>query len=202
MSVPLSKAVEVSHGLTGVQGCEPDTCQPTRAYLLRDGLHSGLPGDAHDPDQASEGGESSGDDLDDDEGEGAASSSSKKIVTSLNLDDVSSSEEEDEGNEEDKDADGEEGDETAATRGSGRGGKRVHWGGQEGEEREDEDGGGKRPRQQQANVFAGMAGEGVDAAASVEKQMMQLDEQDEKARRSGGGVAGQGELRRAREALR
>lgn len=64
-------------------------------------------------------------------------------------------------------------------------------------------GGGKRPRQQQqANVFAGVAGEGVDAAASVEEQMMQLDEQDEKARRSGGGVAGQGELRRAREALR
>lgn len=167
--------------------------------------NSVVPGDVHDPDQVSEGSESSGDDVGEDDG-GGASSSSKRIVTSLNLDDVSSSEEEDEGNDGDEGEDGDAGgDEHAAISGSGRGGKRVHWGGEE-EEREDEDGGGlgggKRLRQQQANVFAGVADEGADAVASVEEQMMQLDEQDAKARKAGGGVAGQGELRRAREALR
>lgn len=174
-------------------------------------LLSVFPGDAHDPDQTSDGGESSDGDVDQDEGERAASSSNR-IVTSLNLDDVSSSSEEDEGAGEswgdgaDGDDGDEGGDEEAATRGRGRGGKRVHWGEQEEGEREGEDAGGvgrgKRPRQQQANVFTGVAGEGVDVAASVEEQMMQLDEEDEKAKRSGGDVVGEGELRRAREALR
>lgn len=125
-------------------------------------------------------------------------------MTSLNLDDVSSSEEEDEGDGEDDDDDGDGGgggDGKTAMRGSGRGGKRLHWRGEEEEGEGEGLGGGKRPRQL-ANVFAGVAGEGVHAAASVEEQMMQLDEQDDKARRSGRGVAGQGELRRAKEALR
>lgn len=51
----------------------------------------------------------------------------------------------------------------------------------------------------QGSVFAGVRGKDVDAA--VEKQMMQLDKEDESARRRVG-VAGQGELKRAREALR
>eukprot|EP00752_Nemacystus_decipiens_P010108 g9009.t1 len=177
--------------------------------VSRKNLGTTIVGDAYDPDQASDGGESSGDDdnSDDDDGEvQGPASSSNRIVTSLNLDDVSSSEEEDGGNDEDEDEDRQEGgDENTAMRVNEHRGKRVHWGGQE-EEREDEHGvrvgGGKRPRQQQANVFAGVAGEGVDATSSVEEQMMLLDEQDEKARRSGGGVAGQAEMRRAREALR
>eukprot|EP00903_Cladosiphon_okamuranus_P010306 g9754.t1 len=176
--------------------------------VSRKNLGTAIAGDVHDPDQASDGGESASDDVDDDEdGEGGgATSSSKRIVASLNLDDVSSSEEEDEGDDEDDGGDGDGdggGDGKTVMRESGRGRKRVHWGG---EEKDDEEGaglgGGKRPRQQQVNVFSGVAGEGVNAAASVEEQMIQLDEQDEKARRSGGGVAGQGELRRAREALR
>ncbi|CBJ28736.1 conserved unknown protein [Ectocarpus siliculosus] len=175
--------------------------------VSRKSLEATAVGDAHDPDQASEGDGSSDDDGNDDgdiseSGDGTAASSSRKMVPSLNLDDVSSSEEGEE------DEDDEDGDMTASSppkRGSGQGaGKRVHWGG-----REDEEdgggggaGGGKRQRQQQASVFAGVRGGDVDTGASVEEQMKQLDEQDEKARRDGGGIAGQGELRRAREALR
>lgn len=160
-------------------------------------------GDAHDPDQASEGDDSSADDDDDDDDMGESESGERKMVPSLNLDDVSSSDE-DEGDEDDEE-DGEKAASSTSKPGSGQGaGKRVHWGGQE----DEEDGGGggagggKRLRQQQASVFAGVRGGDVDAGASVEEQMKQLDEQDEKARRAGGGVAGQGELRRAREALR
>ncbi|CAM9142328.1 unnamed protein product [Ectocarpus sp. 12 AP-2014] len=177
--------------------------------VSRKSLEATAVGDAHDPDQASEGDGSSDDDDDDDadgdmteSGEGTAASSSRKMVPSLNLDDVSSSEE---GEEDEDDEDGEKTASSTSKRGSGQGEeKRVHWGG-----REDEDdgggggaGGGKRQRQQQASVFAGVRGGDVDTGASVEEQMKQLDEQDEKARRDGGGVAGQGELRRAREALR
>lgn len=165
-------------------------------------------GDAHDPDQASEGGSDVGDndDIDDSEkGEGPASSSTR-IVTSLNLDDVSSSEEEEEeGDESDGNGGGggSRGEQKASKHGSGREGKRVHWGQDEAEEDVDGGGGGggKRPRQQQANVFAGVKGAGVPDD-SVEEKMRQLDQQDDKARRAGGGIVGQVELRRAREALR
>ncbi|CAM9236547.1 unnamed protein product [Scytosiphon promiscuus] len=84
-------------------------------------------------------------------------------------------------------------------------GKRVHWGedGDDEDEQDRQDGAGsKRRKQAQANVFAGVSKEGADTDASMEEQMRQLDKQDEKARKAGGGVAGQGELRRAREALR
>lgn len=169
-------------------------------------------GDAHDPDQAWEGGSDVDDDDDIDDGDegGGATSSSTRIVTSLNLDDVSSSEEEEDGDDSDGNdgggaaaADGGRGEKKASKHGSGREGKRVHWGQEEAEEDADGrgGGGGKCSRQQQANVFAGVKGAGMPDD-SVEEKMRQLDQQDEKARRAGGGVAGQAELRRAREALR
>lgn len=73
---------------------------------------------------------------------------------------------------------------------------------EEDDEDEDEDdhhgtGGGDG---KQANVFAGVRDEGgVDAM--VQEQIVQLDRQDEKARK-GRGAAGLSELNRAREALR
>lgn len=171
-------------------------------------------GDAHDPDQAS-GGSSDGGDGDDDGGDDVEDggegdmSSSKRIVTSFNLDDVSSSEEEGDG-EEDEDAGDDESDDDggglptkkAKKANEGAAGKRVHWG-EEGDDEDYHEGvGSKRQRQTQANVFAGVSAEGADTDASMEEQMRQLDQQDEKAQRAGGGVAGQAELRRAREALR
>lgn len=162
-------------------------------------------GDAHDPDQDSDGSGSSdaidGDgDAGDDDGE-QDQSSSNRIVTSFNLDDVSSSEEE-QGDGDDESED--EGDELQGKKGEkGGAGKRVHWGEKSDDEDQREGAGSKRRRQEaQANVFAGVSGEGGDTDASMEEQMRQLDQQDEKARKAGGGVAGQGELRRAREALR
>ncbi|CAN0288078.1 unnamed protein product, partial [Ectocarpus fasciculatus] len=171
--------------------------------VSRKSLEATAVGDAHDPDQASEGDDSSDDDDDDDDDMGE--SGERKMVPSLNLDDVSSSDEDEDEGDEDDEEDGEKAASSTSKRGSGQGaGKRVHWGGQE----DEEDGGGggagggKRLRQLQASVFAGVRGGDVDAGSSVEEQMKRLDEQDEKARRAGGGVAGQGELRRAREALR
>lgn len=151
-------------------------------------------------------GESSGDDEDDHDGggtSGGAVSSSKRIVTSLNLDDVSSSEEEDDDGDDGDAAGGDDDDlvEEKGAKGKGRKyGKRVHWGGEDTDADGAGVGGGKRPRQPQASVFAGVREDGMDA--SVEEQMMQLDKQDEKARKAGVGVAGQAELRRAKEALR
>lgn len=158
-------------------------------------------GDAHDPGQASEGVDD--DYVDDSEGGGAVSSSAK-IVTSLNLDDVSSSEEDDDADDSDGHDEGDDrGEKSASKHGIGREGKRLHWGGEEAEEDSDggHGGGSKRLRQQQENVFAGVKGERMPDT-SLEEQMRQLDKQDEKSRRAGGGVVGQGELRRAREALR
>lgn len=66
------------------------------------------------------------------------------------------------------------------------------------EQEEYEDGGDYVAKQ--ANMFSGVREErGVDAM--VEEQIMQLDKQDEKAKKERG-VAGQGELKRARDALR
>ncbi|CAM9124007.1 unnamed protein product [Hapterophycus canaliculatus] len=183
--------------------------------VSRKNLQATVVGDAHDPDQDSEGSGSSGGRESDDErdnfgddGEGDMSSS-KKIVTSFNLDDVSSS---DEGEEGDGDREGESDDDgddipTKKAKGEEKGGagKRVHWGEEASDEDEEEyheGGGSKRRKHVQANVFAGVKGEGADADASLEEKMKQIDQQDEKARRAGRGVAGQGELRRAREALR
>ncbi|CAM9635717.1 unnamed protein product [Pylaiella littoralis] len=180
--------------------------------VSRKNLEATAVGDARDPEQASEGGSDIDDDDDSEEGGGGgeAVSSSTRIVESLNLDDVSSSSEEDgngdgddDGSDDDSGGDGGRGEKRASKHGSGGKGKRVHWGGQEteGDANGGNGSGGKRPRQQQSNVFANVKGQEMPDA-SVGEQMRQLDRQDERARRAGGGVAGQGELRRAREALR
>lgn len=151
-------------------------------------------GDAPDP-EASDGGSSS----DEDGGGGLEAMGGAPAVASLNLDDISSSEDDDafDDNDDDDDDDMEtDGDDAAAVR---EGGVSAAAGGYE-----DGEGGGRGGNERgelQANVFAGVRGE--DADATVDAKIMRLDRQDMKAkRRRGAGMAGEGELKRAREALR
>lgn len=155
-------------------------------------------GDAPDP-EASDGGGSSNEDGGGLEGTGRVS-----MVTSLNLDDISSSEDDafdDNGQDDDDDDDDDDdmatGSDTVAVARRDGGLSAAAGRDEDGEE----GGRGNERGQLQANVFAGMRGEDVDA--TVEAQIMRLDRQDTKAKRGrGAGMAGEGELKRAREALR
>lgn len=154
-------------------------------------------GDAPDP-EASDGGGSSDEDGGGLEGAGGAS-----MVTSLNLDDISSSEDDafDDNDQDDDDDDDNHDDDGDIATDSDTVAMARREGGISAAAGRDEGGEEGGHGQLQANVFAGMRDEDVDA--TVEAQIMRLDRQDTKAKRGrGAGMAGEGELKRAREALR